>query len=161
VGPDDMALVRRRGHATQEGDQFVMEWTFELVNPSPPPGSVGGNTGDPSAFLASLGPLPTVHEVYDNQGQRISSNFDEVYGPFMESYEQQFSAYLEQRLAELNAQNIRDHRPAVPGMAFDPPRLTPKRVLADPVLQTFKLDFNQFLRPEENLRLLLRTDPSP
>jgi hypothetical protein len=162
LGPPDMAQVRRSGHVEQQGDQYVVDWTFEWASPAYDPADfhsvLGEPPPDPSGFLASLGPLPAVREVYDRDGHRVSSNYDEVYGPFWEHLQQLFDAEVERRLAEIADYGLRDHREVVEGIPFTPPVLTPTRVRSDPVLQTFKLDFNQFLKAEENLRLLLRVE---
>ena len=161
LGDPSIARVRRQGTVTEDGDQHVIEWSFEWAGPlqnppytphlsEPPP--------NPAGFLASLGPLPSVREVYDSDGRRVSTNYNEVYGPFWARYTELFEQFRDARLQELDAYNVRDHRSDLEGEDFTPPQLTPARVVAEPVLQTFKLDFNQFLRAEENLRLLLRVD---
>lgn len=148
-----LARVDRRGKVIAEGDHFVIEWTFESAPPSALAQPMMG-----AGFLArvreTLGPFPTVREIYNSDGQRVSSNYDEVWPPYLDRYRQMLS----EELQILNEDGSTIAATQSQGTDFSPPEVAPTRVLADPVLQTFKLDFNQFLKAEENLRLLLRVD---
>ena len=164
LGPPEASQVNRSATITQEGDNVVIEWTFLRLDESPTDWDNGFVPNEPydgdgvPSMAARVGPLPSVREVYDQNGNRLSTNYDEVYGPFWEHYQEQMLAHADFMTSGNGQWTLEQEHWNTPGEAFNPPVVPLQRILADPVLQTFKIDFNQFLKAEENLRLLIRVD---
>lgn len=155
LGPPSQSHINRRGTVTPDGDNFRVEWTFSVPAQSGPLG--GASFGSFPALLEAIGPFPTVTEVYDAAGNLVSSDFDDTFVPFMEAYNQEILLHIQTEVEP--GVGDPDIEGIIPGQAsFTPPAVTLTRLQSDPILQTFKLDFNQFLQAEENLRLLLRVD---
>lgn len=128
-----------------EDGLIVVEWSYQFDSPRPE-----------SGFET---PPPVVREYYNAEGERVRSGFEAVQegmnpgntttGGGGRPFGYGNNHDLKLQVDGVTALTIRFQ---------SPPLISPEKIRVFREVQDFKLDFSQFLRPEDRLRLLLRAD---